>query len=345
MNFADLLLHDAKQRGLDHFFGIPGSGFPMDAMESGKKLGVDFIHVAHESTAAIAAGFYGEQKNTAGLALAVKGVGAANLVGGATNVFFERKPLLCVCEAGPEKQLIDLVQVIDHFKLFGSICSYQTNIRSKTAREQLKTAVTSATSERPGVSLINIPSDYEDEDCGLLPEYKKVETKINVNNSKLKEISTRISKSKFPLFIVGTDVQRDNASDELIYFVEKIGGAVLVNMDSRGVFPENHKRWAGVFTGNYEPETIEGEIESEADLIILIGTDSMMTHIPWAFNSATIEIASHSEHNSTSNSPEFRINGNLKSLLNNFSNITPHSKGFSLQIVLTILIIKGNFLI
>ena len=57
----------------------------------------------------------------------------------------------------------------------------------------------------------------------------------------------------------------------------------------------------------------------------------MMTHIPWAFNSATIEIASHSEHNSTSNSPEFRINGNLKSLLNNFSNITPHSKGFSLQ--------------
>ena len=57
MNFADLLLHDAKQRGLDHFFGIPGSGFPMDAMESGKKLGVDFIHVAHESTAAIAAGF------------------------------------------------------------------------------------------------------------------------------------------------------------------------------------------------------------------------------------------------------------------------------------------------
>ena len=38
MNFADLLLHDAKQRGLDHFFGIPGSGFPMDAMESGKKL-------------------------------------------------------------------------------------------------------------------------------------------------------------------------------------------------------------------------------------------------------------------------------------------------------------------
>ena len=104
-------------------------------------------------------------------------MGAANLVGGATNVFFERKPLLCVCEAGPEKQLIDLVQVIDHFKLFGSICSYQTNIRSKTAREQLKTAVTSATSERPGVSLINIPSDYEDEDCGLLPEYKKVETK------------------------------------------------------------------------------------------------------------------------------------------------------------------------
>ena len=118
MKFSDLLLFDAKERGIEHFFGIPGSGFPMDAMESGKKVDVNFIHVAHESTAAIAAAYYGDEKNSPGLALTVKGVGAGNLAGGVANTYFERKPLLCVCEAGPAKQKIDLVQVMDHFKLF-----------------------------------------------------------------------------------------------------------------------------------------------------------------------------------------------------------------------------------
>ena len=46
MKLSDLLLTDAKERGLDHFFGIPGSGFPMDAMESGKRISVDFVNVA-----------------------------------------------------------------------------------------------------------------------------------------------------------------------------------------------------------------------------------------------------------------------------------------------------------
>ena len=46
MKFSDLLLFDAKERGIEHFFGIPGSGFPMDAMESGKKVDVNFLILA-----------------------------------------------------------------------------------------------------------------------------------------------------------------------------------------------------------------------------------------------------------------------------------------------------------
>ena len=81
-----------KDMGNNHFFGIPGSGVPLDLMDNGRDLGVDFINVAHESSAAIAAGTYGLLKNSAGLALAVKGVGAANLVGGIANAYFERLP-------------------------------------------------------------------------------------------------------------------------------------------------------------------------------------------------------------------------------------------------------------
>ena len=77
-----------KEMENNHFFGIPGSGVPLDLMDNGKDLGVQFINVAHESTAAISAGTYGLIKGSAGLALAVKGVGAANLVGGIATVSY-----------------------------------------------------------------------------------------------------------------------------------------------------------------------------------------------------------------------------------------------------------------
>ena len=73
MNLSKLFMKITKEMGNNHFFGIPGSGVPLDLMDNGRDLGVDFINVAHESSAAIAAGTYGLLKNSAGLALAVKG--------------------------------------------------------------------------------------------------------------------------------------------------------------------------------------------------------------------------------------------------------------------------------
>ena len=47
------------------------------------------------------AAYYGLMKNTAGLALSVKGIGAGNLAGGAANAYFERMPVVCLCESSP----------------------------------------------------------------------------------------------------------------------------------------------------------------------------------------------------------------------------------------------------
>src|SRR5689334_12790962 len=101
MKASRLLISHARERGLRHFFGIPGGGIPLDVMEAGRSAGVDFVATAHESSAAIAAGYYGASKGAAGLALAVRGVGAANLVGGVANAHFERVPLVAVCESAP----------------------------------------------------------------------------------------------------------------------------------------------------------------------------------------------------------------------------------------------------
>jgi acetolactate synthase I/II/III large subunit len=118
MTLTELIIAEAAQRGLRHFFGLPGSGSPMDMMDAGRRLGVEFITVAHESSAAIMAAYNGAMCRTAGLALAIKGVGAGNLVGGAVNAYFERMPVICVCECAPASvKQTELIQLCSHGRL------------------------------------------------------------------------------------------------------------------------------------------------------------------------------------------------------------------------------------
>ena len=65
MKLAELIITEARERGLKHFFGLPGGGSPLDVMEVGRQLDVSFVSVAHESSAAIMAAHYGLMQNTA----------------------------------------------------------------------------------------------------------------------------------------------------------------------------------------------------------------------------------------------------------------------------------------
>ena len=315
MKFADLLMQNAAERGLKYVFGLPGSGFPMDAMEAGRKAGVEFVHVSHESSAAIIAAYYGAGLDTAGLAIGVKGVGAGNMAGGIANVFFERKPLVCVFEAGPTESNVDLVQVADHSAMFGSITKSYNVLERSTANDTLRDAIALATDGRSGPVVLDFPSDFDDGDCGELPVQSPRYVEESPHSDSLERAQALIDKSNRPLVVVGTDVATTGATAELMTFVEAIGATVISNMDARGIFPESHPRCAGVLVGNYIPNTLEGELDDLCDLVVLVGADSLMTHVPWGFNMPAIELVSRPEYRTTVLEPEVRVDGSLSESL------------------------------
>ena len=322
MQFADLLMQDAARRGLKHVFGIPGSGFPMDAMEAGRKAGVDFVHMAHESSVAIAAAYYGAALDTAGLAIGVKGVGAGNMVGGIANAHFERMPLVCVFEAGPTDSDTDMVQVTDHSAMFDSVAKSFGSLDRSTANDMLRDAVANALDGRRGPVVLDYPANFDDGDCGDLPEPTPGYRESSPGRPALEQVSRLLAGAKRPMVVVGADVAATGAQADLLRFVEATGGAVLVNMDARGVFPESHPRWAGVMTGNYIPNTVEGDLAELCDLVILVGADSLMTHAPWAFEMPAIELVSRPEHRTTVPNPEVRIDGSLAESLRALASIS-----------------------
>ena len=328
MQLAELIITEARERGLRHFFGLPGGGSPLDMMEAGRQLDVSFVSVAHESSAAIMAAYYGLMQNTAGLALSVKGIGAGNLAGGAVNAYFERAPVVCLCELSPMHVVQkEMVQHCDHAQLFGAAVKYQDTLTAAEAAASVQEAVFQATDGRPGPALLNLPSDMGLAECGDLLTIKSSPDASPPDSTQLAAAREFIQNASRPVIIAGTDVVRAGAAKELQTLVENIGAAVLVNMDARGVFPESHPRWAGVLTGNYAPNIIETEIMSQADAVLLIGADGMMTHVPWNVDLPTCELSLRPEYETLSPNPMVRVDGDLKETLKQLS--SRNQPGFS----------------
>ena len=316
MTIAELIMEDARTRDVRHFFGIPGGGSPLDLMEAGRKLGVDFIGVNHESSAAIMAAYYGLMKDTAGLALTIRGVGAANLVGGAANVHFERAPMVAVCETAPPSIAdYQMVQHCDQLNLFSGIERYRQTLSAENAPLAVQEATYHATAGRPGPALLNFPADLGSAECGPPLTPRAHAASPPATEKEIAACREVLSKWRKPVVIAGADVVRDNATQELLSLVENLGAAVLVTMEARGVFPESHDRWAGVFVGMYSPGVIESNTFEKADGVLLVGVDALMTHGPWKCDLPTAEILTRPEYHALSRRPSVRVNGNLKSVL------------------------------
>ena len=318
MKLTELIIAEARAREIRHFFGLPGGGSPLDLVDAGRRRGVDFVTVAHESSATIMAAYYGFMKETVGLALGIKGVGAGNLAGGAVNAYFERGPVVCLCETlstgVPEREM---VQHCDHGGMFGAVTKYQTYLTPDQAPSSLQEAVFQATDGRPGPVLLNLPAEWAQQESGDPLSVRTSPQPARTDERQLAQARECIGNARRPLVIAGADVVRAGATHELQALVEGIEAAVLVNMDARGVFPESHPRWSGVLMGAFTPNIIETETMAQADLVLLVGADPMMTHSPWVSDLPTCELVARPEYDTLVPQPSARVDGDLKQTLGN----------------------------
>ena len=321
MTIAEMIIDKAKSIGLSHYFGLPGSGALMDIMEAGRKAGVEFVSVAHESSAAIAAAYYGHMRGAAGLAMAIKGPGAANLVGGAATVFFERMPAVCLCDSVIVEK--PMAQICDHRELFQAVTKAYMRLSKSGASEDVTRAFSLAADGHPGPVMVDLPADIAAETCSassggpsgnsgpgiVSPSQEQPAAEALAAAGRFLDSLSR------PVIIAGADVYRDGALAELKRLAESLKAAVLVTFDARGVMPEDDPRFAGVYTGLPSPNILGNRVLSEADGVLLIGVDSIMTETLWKKNLPACELVSHSDYGTLTDQPKVRVDGNLKATI------------------------------
>lgn len=274
---AEVFAHTLKEIGIRYVFGVP-SGNMIDYIEAlCKEEGIDFILVGNETTAAFMAGVCGRLTGVPGACFATFGPGATNLSTGVGGAQLDRFPLLAFTDEMPDDLLKRTVQMnINHQQLFFPITKWTTRLNRNNIEEIILKGAGIATDDTPGAVHIGIPAGI-----GRNPvmearsdvDYLRLEKKrwSPLVADQIAKVEKLIIKSKKPVFAVGLSAVRAQVSDQLIALAEKFQAPVVLTPMAKGLFPESHPLYAGVFFHALSNQV--AKVYSQADLVIGVGYD------------------------------------------------------------------------
>lgn len=311
----ELLIDRAWDEGVRHFFGLPSSGVLLHVLEAGRRRGVDFISTAHESSGVIAAAYNGYFSGCAGLAIGIQGPGAGNMVSGAVNVQFERKPVVCVCECPALDDFGNWGQQADHPGLFKSAVGACLRIEPQTAAQTVDDAFRLAAGARLGPVLLELPRNLGTSLAGT--EYAAATAPIPLDPApvEVEAVCDAVASFQRPVIIAGDDVRKEGLTTALVELAEALQAVVLVTMDGRGVFPETHPRFGCVYIGTAPPHTLYRSFLEEADGVLVIGADGRMKEARWDIDVPVCELVTCPQFSALSDTPRWRVNGRLRATL------------------------------
>ena len=268
-----------KDAGIPYLFGIPGGGSSIDLIEACRDEGIPFVLTQHEATAALMAVVSGELTGSCGASISIMAPGAANLTAGATYAFLERHPLLCITECyGADTAPQMGMQKIDHPSTFASTCKASVTVGSNDARSQIAAAIRIASTERPGPVHVDFPLEVSS-----TPAVDEQSDGSGAVSGDLEAVADAVDRAAKPILIAGPVVLRQGAQDSLLELAEKLQIAVMATSKARGVIPEEHPLYAGVMSGVYREDTLEGDLMSRGDLVLAVGLDRAELLSPWRY--------------------------------------------------------------
>lgn len=278
--------------GTPYVFGLPG-GEVVELMNALKEAGIPFLLTKHENTAAFAAGVTGEILGIPGVCIATIGPGATNMATGVANAWMDRDPVIAITgQIASPRYNTATHQVLDSVAFYKPITKWSAWINPGSAAETLHKAVRIATTERPGPVHLTLSSDLAKAEAGgKFPTTSPVRTYAGMGAPSVESLSRAkemIVTAERPIVFAGLGVLRANASDSLVRLAEKLSAPVIVMPKAKGVIPEDHPFFAGVF--EMLGDRLVLELGGRADLIVACGLDAVEFDKPWNFQAPVVHI-------------------------------------------------------
>ena len=262
MTVADLVVAQLLGAGVRTLFGVPGGGGNLDLIAAAGRAGLPFVLTATETAGAIAAIAQAEVTGVIGACLTTLGPGAASVVNGVSCAFLERAPIVLFSDsqAAPFDH-----QRIDHAALMAPITKWSCSLRSDSVLQVLMPALITAANPRPGPVHVDCPGNVM-ASTTTSDDFAFASAGGTLRPGRL---DTLLSAARKPLLLVGLGARRPEDAAAIRSLCATRNIPAMVTYKAKGVVPDDHPWFAGVFTN----ATIEERLIDECDLLIGLGLD------------------------------------------------------------------------
>ncbi|WP_433772146.1 alpha-keto acid decarboxylase family protein [Bacillus wiedmannii] len=274
------LLDRLYELGIEHIFGVPGDynlAF-LDDVIAHENL--EWIGNCNELNAAYAADGYARIKGVAAL-ITTFGVGELSAINGIAGSYAENVPVIKITGT-PTTNVMENGKLVhhtlgdgkfDHFSnMYREITVAQTNLTPEHAAEEIGRVLRTCWNEKRPVH-INLPIDVHNKPINK-PTEPLLNNPILSNKEALDKMllhaTSKINSAKKPVILADFEVNRFHAEEDLYQFVEKTGFPIATLSMGKGIFPEKHPQFIGVYTGDVSSAYLRKRID-ESDCIISIG--------------------------------------------------------------------------
>ncbi len=283
MKASDLFIKCLEEEGVTKIFGLPGeenADFMLSLKKSSK---IEFVLCRHEQAAAFMADVYGRLTGKAGVCLATLGPGVTNLMTGLADANMDRSPVVAIIGQGSTKRLHkESHQIMDSISMVAPISKWaQTILTPKNVTEVVRKAFKVAETEKPGVTVIELPEDIAKEEINDKPIKPSLIRRPAADNRAIDDAIGLILNAKNPIILAGNGTIRKRASNRLRTLVKNLGIGVINTFMGKGAISSDDKHslfTIGLGSGDYNNLAID-----ESDLVIAIGYD-LVEYSPSAWN-------------------------------------------------------------
>ncbi len=282
MKASDLFVKCLEEEGVERIFGVPGEE-NADTMISLLDSKIDFVLCRHEQAAAFAADAYGRLTGKAGVCLATLGPGATNLVTGLADANMDRAPVVAIIGQGSTSRLHkESHQNMDSVAMMKPISKWsQTIVAAKNITEVVRKAFKIAETEKPGVTVIELPEDVAKQQIDDVPMPPMKVRRPAADHKAIAEAAKLIGEAKNPIILAGNGSIRKRAAQQLERLAQKTGIGVVNTFMGKGAVPMDSEYCLytmGLGSGDYNNLAFD-----DADLVISCGYD-LVEYAPAAWN-------------------------------------------------------------
>ena len=331
MTVADSIVTRLVRAGTRAIFGMPGGGSNLDIIAAATRQGLPFVLSHTETGGAIMAAAQAEITGAPGACLSTLGPGVTSLANGVAHAWLDRVPLVVLTDAmdANARQHFEH-QNLQHTALLRPITRYSADLVAEGIDAQLTEALARATGDPAGP--VHLDCAHDVIGAPVTAKHEAPPPQRHDRSDRLSAVPAAgrlLRESKRPVVIVGLGARHVAEAAAVRRLCETCGLPALVTYKAKGVVPDDHSLYAGLFTlGRIEQPLIES-----SDLILTVGLDPVeLLPRTWPFAHPIVH-CTRWRPASDQMPPGHTLVGDIAAILREVQEQLPRSSNWTMEVI------------